>query len=182
MPIHLNRIWFWQYWWLVSFHYLHQECIKIYLKGSKGPIHVLACETNGSDTTTPSGQLKIGRFLTLEESRIETMPLLTGYSHVVIALIKLCCTPGSQEKSNNNIYPFVFCRSSYNFFCCPERIRFSLNFVNGLQPILRSVQSNCCYSPGPFLLRGTCCCKNVKYVNRTTDLPALFLYALPGSY
>ncbi|MCI4389530.1 hypothetical protein PGIGA_G00099060 [Pangasianodon gigas] len=54
-----------------------EDCIKIHLKGSRGPIHVLTCETNGSDTTTEPEQLKNGRFLTLEESRIETTPLLT---------------------------------------------------------------------------------------------------------
>ncbi|XP_053469973.1 transcription factor E2F6 isoform X2 [Ictalurus furcatus] len=53
-----------------------EDCIKIHLKGSRGPIHVLTCETNGSDTTTQSEQLRTGRFLTLEESRIETTPLL----------------------------------------------------------------------------------------------------------
>ncbi|KAK3516787.1 hypothetical protein QTP70_023663 [Hemibagrus guttatus] len=51
-----------------------EDCIKIHLKGSRGPVHVLTCETNGSNTTT---QLKNGRFLTLEESRIEMTPLLT---------------------------------------------------------------------------------------------------------
>lgn len=67
--------------------YLHQECIKIHLKGSRGPILVLTCETNGSVTTTQSEQLKNGCFLSLEESRIEMTPLLTGYTHIVIALI-----------------------------------------------------------------------------------------------
>lgn len=66
---------------------LHQDCIKIHLKGSRGPIHVLTCETNGSDTTTQSEQLRTGRFLTLEESRIETTPLLAGYTLIAIVLI-----------------------------------------------------------------------------------------------
>ncbi|KAF5908434.1 transcription factor E2F6-like [Clarias magur] len=54
-----------------------EDCIKIHLKGSRGPVHVLTCETNRTDATTQSEQLKNGHFLTLEESRIETTPLLT---------------------------------------------------------------------------------------------------------
>ncbi|KAG7316513.1 hypothetical protein KOW79_020054 [Hemibagrus wyckioides] len=54
-----------------------EDSIKIHLKGSRGPVHVLTCETSGSNTTTQSEQLKNGRFLTLEESRIETTTLLT---------------------------------------------------------------------------------------------------------
>ncbi|TTF11768.1 Transcription factor E2F6 [Bagarius yarrelli] len=60
-----------------------EECIKIFLKGSRGPVHVLTCETNDSETNT---QLKNGHFLTLEESRIKTTPLLTGYTPTVIFL------------------------------------------------------------------------------------------------
>ncbi|KAM9435976.1 transcription factor E2F6 isoform 2-T2 [Clarias gariepinus] len=54
-----------------------EDCIKIHLKGSRGPVHVLTCETSRTDATTQSEQLKSGHFLTLEESRIETKPLLT---------------------------------------------------------------------------------------------------------
>ncbi|KAK2864136.1 hypothetical protein Q7C36_003290 [Tachysurus vachellii] len=52
-----------------------EDCIKIHLKGSRGPVHVLTCETSMSDPSAQSEQLKNSRFLTLEESRIETTTL-----------------------------------------------------------------------------------------------------------
>ncbi|KAF4082499.1 hypothetical protein AMELA_G00151940 [Ameiurus melas] len=64
----------------------NKDCIKIHLKGSRGPIHVLTCETNEADATTQSEQLKNGRFLTLEESRIETTPLLADLPTVSSAV------------------------------------------------------------------------------------------------
>ncbi|XP_060773832.1 transcription factor E2F6 isoform X1 [Neoarius graeffei] len=63
-----------------------EECIKIHLKGSRGPIHVLTCETSASDASAQPEQLKNGRFLTLEESRIETTPLLTDLPTVSSAV------------------------------------------------------------------------------------------------
>ncbi|XP_062857484.1 transcription factor E2F6 [Trichomycterus rosablanca] len=49
-----------------------EERIQIHLKASKGQIHVLTCETDGQGSSTQSEKQKKGRFLTLEESRIET--------------------------------------------------------------------------------------------------------------
>ncbi|XP_046691592.1 transcription factor E2F6 [Silurus meridionalis] len=54
-----------------------EDCIKIHLKGSRGPVQVLTCDTYGPDTTSQSEQLRHGRFLALEDSRIQTAPLLT---------------------------------------------------------------------------------------------------------
>ncbi|KAI5611315.1 transcription factor E2F6 [Silurus asotus] len=64
-----------------------EDCIKIHLKGSRGPVQVLTCDTYGPDTTSQSEQLRHGRFLALEDSRIQTAPLLTGYSSIVIVFI-----------------------------------------------------------------------------------------------
>ncbi|XP_066532529.1 transcription factor E2F1 [Hoplias malabaricus] len=54
-----------------------EDSIKIHLKGCRGPIHVLTCDTEGA-VSTPSEPLKKGHFLTLEESRIQTTALITG--------------------------------------------------------------------------------------------------------
>ncbi|KAI4878469.1 hypothetical protein NFI96_021775 [Prochilodus magdalenae] len=60
-----------------------EDSIKIHLKGCRGPIHVLTCEIGGpggvvESVGTGPEQMKKGRFLTLEESRIQTTPLPTG--------------------------------------------------------------------------------------------------------
>ncbi|KAL7871688.1 hypothetical protein SRHO_G00066710 [Serrasalmus rhombeus] len=59
-----------------------EDSIQIHLKGCRGPIHVLTCDIGGPGSIvepvgTAPEQLKKGRFLTLEESRIQTTPLLT---------------------------------------------------------------------------------------------------------
>ncbi|KAI1897360.1 hypothetical protein AGOR_G00082510 [Albula goreensis] len=48
-----------------------EDGIQIHLKGSRGPINVLMCETEGQGSENASG----GSFSTLEDSRIHTMPL-----------------------------------------------------------------------------------------------------------
>uniref|UniRef100_A0A8C1FHM3 E2F transcription factor 6 n=1 Tax=Cyprinus carpio carpio TaxID=630221 RepID=A0A8C1FHM3_CYPCA len=60
-----------------------EESIQIHLKGSRGPIHILTCETEGpieavDPTNTESKLVKPACFLTLEESRIHTQPLPSG--------------------------------------------------------------------------------------------------------
>ncbi|KAL6486420.1 hypothetical protein MHYP_G00058120 [Metynnis hypsauchen] len=59
-----------------------EDSIQIHLKGCRGPIHVLTCDIGGPGSIvepvgTAPEQLRKGRFLTLEESRIQTTPLLT---------------------------------------------------------------------------------------------------------
>ncbi|KAG9347360.1 hypothetical protein JZ751_004927 [Albula glossodonta] len=51
-----------------------EDGIQIHLKGSRGPINVLMCETEGQGSANTSG----GSFSTLEDSRIHTMPLCKG--------------------------------------------------------------------------------------------------------
>ncbi|XP_076849269.1 transcription factor E2F6 [Brachyhypopomus gauderio] len=51
-----------------------EDSILIHLKGCRGPISALTCETDGPGGAVPE-QPKTGRFLTLEESRITTAPL-----------------------------------------------------------------------------------------------------------
>uniref|UniRef100_A0A4W4F688 THAP-type domain-containing protein n=1 Tax=Electrophorus electricus TaxID=8005 RepID=A0A4W4F688_ELEEL len=51
-----------------------EDCIQVHLKGCRGPIHVLTCETDGPGGGAPE-QPRRGHFLTLEESRITTAPL-----------------------------------------------------------------------------------------------------------
>ncbi|KAK1796020.1 hypothetical protein P4O66_009122, partial [Electrophorus voltai] len=51
-----------------------EDCIQVHLKGCRGPIHVLTCETDGPGGGAPE-QPRRGHFLTLEESRITTTPL-----------------------------------------------------------------------------------------------------------
>lgn len=53
-----------------------EDGIQIHLKGSRGPISVLMCETGGQDSERAAG----GSFSTLEESRIHTTPLLKDKS------------------------------------------------------------------------------------------------------
>ncbi|KAK9956556.1 hypothetical protein ABG768_014282 [Culter alburnus] len=60
-----------------------EESIQIHLKGCRGPIHILTCETEGpSDAVDPANTesqlVKPAYFLTLEESRIHTQPLISG--------------------------------------------------------------------------------------------------------
>ncbi|XP_026088689.1 transcription factor E2f1-like isoform X1 [Carassius auratus] len=60
-----------------------EESIQIHLKGCRGPIQILTCETEGPSeavdpTNTESKLVKPACFLTLEESRIHTQPLLSG--------------------------------------------------------------------------------------------------------
>ncbi|CAM4693902.1 unnamed protein product [Leuciscus chuanchicus] len=59
-----------------------EESIQIHLKGSRGPIHILTCETEGpSDAVDPANTesqlVRPAYFLTLEESRIHTQPLIS---------------------------------------------------------------------------------------------------------
>ncbi|XP_073708797.1 uncharacterized protein e2f6 isoform X2 [Garra rufa] len=59
-----------------------EESIQIHLKGCRGPIHILTCETEGPSETvdpanTESKLVKPACFLTLEESRIHTQPLIS---------------------------------------------------------------------------------------------------------
>ncbi|XP_051732419.1 uncharacterized protein e2f6 isoform X2 [Ctenopharyngodon idella] len=59
-----------------------EESIQIHLKGCRGPIHILTCETEGqSDAVDPANTesqlVKPAYFLTLEESRIHTQPLIS---------------------------------------------------------------------------------------------------------
>ncbi|KAJ8383262.1 hypothetical protein AAFF_G00222750 [Aldrovandia affinis] len=55
-----------------------EDGIQIHLKGTRGPITVLTCETEGQD----SGKAAGGSFSTLEDSRIPTAPLLKDKSTV----------------------------------------------------------------------------------------------------
>ncbi|XP_058612992.1 uncharacterized protein e2f6 isoform X1 [Onychostoma macrolepis] len=59
-----------------------EESIQIHLKGCRGPIHILTCETEGPSeavdpVNTESKLVKPACFLTLEESRIHTQPLIS---------------------------------------------------------------------------------------------------------
>ncbi|XP_050994452.1 transcription factor efl-2 isoform X2 [Labeo rohita] len=59
-----------------------EESIQIHLKGCRGPIHILTCETEGPSeavdpANTESKLVKPACFLTLEESRIHTQPLIS---------------------------------------------------------------------------------------------------------
>nr|XP_055042177.1 transcription factor E2F6 isoform X1 [Misgurnus anguillicaudatus] len=68
-----------------------ENSIQIHLKACRGPIHILTCETEGSSDAMDSAnkELKLakpGCFLTLEESRIHTKPLLPDVSSSVAAV------------------------------------------------------------------------------------------------
>ncbi|XP_073788829.1 transcription factor E2F6 isoform X2 [Danio rerio] len=68
-----------------------EESIKIHLKGSRGPIHTLTCETEGpgdaeDSTNTESKLTKSDCFVSLEESRIQTQPLVPDVSNTVAAV------------------------------------------------------------------------------------------------
>ncbi|XP_077077012.1 transcription factor E2F6 isoform X2 [Siphateles boraxobius] len=68
-----------------------EESIQIHLKASRGPIHILTCETEGpSDAVDPadteSQLVKPAYFLTLEESRIHTQPLISDVSSTIAAV------------------------------------------------------------------------------------------------
>ncbi|XP_067239154.1 transcription factor E2F5 isoform X2 [Chanodichthys erythropterus] len=69
-----------------------EESIQIHLKGCRGPIHILTCETEGPsdavdpDNRTESQLVKPAYFLTLEESRIHTQPLISDVSSTVAAV------------------------------------------------------------------------------------------------
>ncbi|XP_051732422.1 transcription factor E2F4 isoform X5 [Ctenopharyngodon idella] len=68
-----------------------EESIQIHLKGCRGPIHILTCETEGqSDAVDPANTesqlVKPAYFLTLEESRIHTQPLISDVSSTVAAV------------------------------------------------------------------------------------------------
>ncbi|KAK2884161.1 hypothetical protein Q8A67_017798 [Cirrhinus molitorella] len=59
-----------------------EESIQIHLKGCRGPIHILTCETEGPSeavdpANTESKLVKPACFLALEESRIHTQPLIS---------------------------------------------------------------------------------------------------------
>ncbi|XP_016150608.1 uncharacterized protein [Sinocyclocheilus grahami] len=67
------------------------ESIQIHLKGCRGPIHILTCETEGPSeavdpTNTESKLVKPACFLTLEESQIHTQPLISDVSNTVAAV------------------------------------------------------------------------------------------------
>lgn len=51
-----------------------EECIQIHLKASRGPIHVLTCETDEASSIMESDKPKSGCFHSVEESRIEIRP------------------------------------------------------------------------------------------------------------
>ncbi|XP_016315528.1 transcription factor E2F6-like isoform X3 [Sinocyclocheilus anshuiensis] len=68
-----------------------EESIQIHLKGCRGPIHILTCETEGPSeavdlTNTESKLVKPACFLTLEESQIHTQPLISDVSNTVAAV------------------------------------------------------------------------------------------------
>ncbi|XP_050994455.1 transcription factor E2f1 isoform X4 [Labeo rohita] len=68
-----------------------EESIQIHLKGCRGPIHILTCETEGPSeavdpANTESKLVKPACFLTLEESRIHTQPLISDVSNTVAAV------------------------------------------------------------------------------------------------
>ncbi|XP_056096111.1 transcription factor E2F4 [Rhinichthys klamathensis goyatoka] len=68
-----------------------EESIQIHLKGSRGPIHILTCETEGPNdavdpANTESQLVKPAYFLTLEESRIHTQPLISDVSSTIAAV------------------------------------------------------------------------------------------------
>nr|XP_005160782.1 transcription factor E2F6 isoform X1 [Danio rerio] len=68
-----------------------EESIKIHLKGSRGPIHTLTCETEGpgdaeDSSNTESKLTKSDCFVSLEESRIQTQPLVPDVSNTVAAV------------------------------------------------------------------------------------------------
>ncbi|XP_067273649.1 transcription factor E2F2 isoform X2 [Pseudorasbora parva] len=68
-----------------------EESIQIHLKGTRGPIHILTCETEGqSDAVDPANTesqlVKPAYFLTLEESRIHTKPLVSDVSRTGAAV------------------------------------------------------------------------------------------------
>lgn len=68
-----------------------ENSIQIHLKGCRGPIHILTCETDGpSDSVDAANKestlVKPGYFLTLEESRIYTKPLESDVSSNVAAV------------------------------------------------------------------------------------------------
>ncbi|KAL1253757.1 hypothetical protein QQF64_015986 [Cirrhinus molitorella] len=68
-----------------------EESIQIHLKGCRGPIHILTCETEGPSeavdpANTESKLVKPACFLALEESRIHTQPLISDVSNTVAAV------------------------------------------------------------------------------------------------
>ncbi|XP_043075415.1 transcription factor E2F2 isoform X2 [Puntigrus tetrazona] len=68
-----------------------EESIQIHLKGCRGPIHILTCETEGPSeavdpSNTESKPVKPACFLTLDESRIHTQPLISDVSNTVAAV------------------------------------------------------------------------------------------------
>ncbi|XP_056301580.1 transcription factor E2F6 isoform X2 [Danio aesculapii] len=68
-----------------------EESIKIHLKGCRGPIHTLTCETEGladaeDSSNTESSLVKSDCFVSLEESRIQTQPLVPDVSNTVAAV------------------------------------------------------------------------------------------------
>uniref|UniRef100_A0A8C1IZV6 Si:ch211-195d17.2 n=1 Tax=Cyprinus carpio TaxID=7962 RepID=A0A8C1IZV6_CYPCA len=67
-----------------------EESIQIHLKGCRGPIHILTCETEGPSeavdpANTESKLVKPACFLTLEESRIHTQPLISVQLNIVVS-------------------------------------------------------------------------------------------------
>ncbi|XP_051511852.1 transcription factor E2F6 isoform X1 [Myxocyprinus asiaticus] len=68
-----------------------EDSIQIHLKGCRGPIHIHTCETEGPSDAVDSANAesklaKPGCFLTLEESRIHTQPLISDVSSTVAAV------------------------------------------------------------------------------------------------
>lgn len=68
-----------------------EESIKIHLKGCRGPIHTLTCETEGpvdaeDSSNTESKLVKSDCFVSLEDSRIQTQPLVPDVSNTVAAV------------------------------------------------------------------------------------------------
>ncbi|XP_026146760.1 transcription factor E2f1 [Carassius auratus] len=68
-----------------------EESIQIHLKGYRGPIQILTCDTEGPSeavdpANTESKLVKPACFLTLEESRIHTQPLISDVLNTVTAV------------------------------------------------------------------------------------------------